>query len=112
VTGGPWFVVSALMDKTPIAEVDFVRGTGDQMVPSVTSVPPNNASAPCVRWQDAAYADDAPAYYYARVIEAPSWRWTHYECQRNPAMKGCDPGGGLDTQVQQRAWTSPIWRLP
>src|SRR5262249_7560138 len=66
-----------------------------------------------------------PAFYYARVKEQPTWRWSHYDCQRLQASfpaswqtiaPGCashDPAaGGLDVMVQERAWTSSIWYLP
>ena len=112
VTGGPWLVVSALMDQAPLAEVDFVRGTGGGAPASVTPVPVNSPGAPCVRWQDQNYSDAVPTYYYARVLETPTWRWTHYVCQAEPTHTGCGAGSTIDVQVKQRAWSSPIWRLP
>jgi hypothetical protein len=101
VTGGPWFIVQALMDQTPLDAVDFVKGVGGNVPAEVTSPPLNSTSAPCVRWQDTKYVDSQPAYYYARVREAKTWRWSHYLPTPPPD----------DVKIQQRAWSSPIWRV-
>jgi hypothetical protein len=122
----PSFVVYALQDATPLAAVDLVKASiaGGNVVESVHTVP--FAAPPyCVTWSDPSFDATAPALYYARVREEPTWRWSHYDCERvkasNPSdwqtlVPGCassDPStGGLDFQIQERAWTSPIWYLP
>ena len=54
-----------------------------------------------------------PALYYARIVEAPTPRWSSYDCDKAPAANPeCVPGGALKTMIQERAWTSPIWRNP
>lgn len=124
-TTAPRFVVYALKDQTDLASVDIVKasisgGAVKEQVFSLTL--PANA---CVTFNDPAFDKSAPAFYYARVLEKPTWRWSHYDClalkQSNPGdwqkiAPGCassDPKtGGLDYMVQERAWTSPIWYLP
>ena len=48
------------------------------------------------------------AFYYARVLEIPTPRWTAYDCYRYgvPLAKG---DSGIH---QERAYTSPIWYTP
>ncbi len=122
----PTFVVYALQDQTPLAAVDIVKGSAtasaaDEKVYTI----PLGAPPACVTWTDPAFDPAEPAFWYARVREQPTWRWSHYDCealkQSNPAdwqtiAPGCassDPAsGGLDTMIEERAWTSPIWYLP
>lgn len=65
----------------------------------------------CASWQDPDFDPAMSAVYYARVLENPSCRWSHYDCltlpkdQRPPSCS--DPE--LPWQIQERAWTSPIW---
>lgn len=122
----PSFVVYALQDQTPLASVDIVKGTYAGGAPQETVYPIPFASGPaCVTWTDPHFDPAEPAFYYARVKEQPTWRWSHYDCmslkQSNPLnwqtiAPGCassDPTtGGLDFMIQERAWTSAIWYLP
>jgi hypothetical protein len=59
-------------------------------------------------WSDPDFDPAAYAFYYARVIEIPTPRWSTYD-----AVKlGIEVPGGLPTSIQERAWTSPIWYTP
>lgn len=89
----------------------------DGKLPSVgTSVDTANATysngigAPVLAsaWKDPNFDPSDRAYYYVRVIEIPTPRWTTYDTARF--------GGKLPTNVPatltQRAYTSPIWYTP
>ncbi|BAQ16555.1 DUF3604 domain-containing protein [Methyloceanibacter caenitepidi] len=59
-------------------------------------------------WTDPDFDPDQRAFYYARVIEIPTPRWTAYEAKRfNVEMTGDVP-----MTTQERAYTSPIWYTP
>ena len=59
-------------------------------------------------WQDPDFDAAQSAFYYARVIEIPTPRWTAYEAARfNIEMPDNVP-----MTTQERAYTSPIWYKP
>jgi hypothetical protein len=59
-------------------------------------------------WKDPAFNAKERAFYYVRVIEIPSPRWTAYEAKRfNVKMPAHVP-----MTTQERAYTSPIWYTP
>lgn len=111
----PYFVIDAMKDETDLAEIDVVKGTvvDGQIVETVTPISAaGSPAAMCTTWQDPTFATAAPAFYYVRVLEQPTPRWSHYDCLAAPDVQGCGPDGGLDVNIQERAWTSPIWFLP
>jgi hypothetical protein len=116
----PRFVVSALADATPLAEIDIIRAqyVNGAIAEQVVRFTPASAGATfsagsaCVIFDDAAFVASGPAFYYARVLQQPTPRWSHYDCQAAPTTAGCGSGGTLDVNIQERAWTSPIWWLP
>ena len=67
--------------------------------------------ARCVRWTDPTWDGARPAFYYARVLQAPTCRWSTWQCAELPLAErpeGCSDGT-VPLAVQHRAWTSPIW---
>jgi hypothetical protein len=59
-------------------------------------------------WTDPDFDPKEASFYYARVIEIPTPRWTAYEAKRfNVEMPPEVP-----MTVQERAYTSPIWYAP
>ena len=59
-------------------------------------------------WKDPDFDRTQPAFYYGRVIEIPTPRWTAYDAKRF----GIKPLPGTKMQLQERAYTSPIWYTP
>ena len=59
-------------------------------------------------WKDPAFDPKERAFYYVRVIEIPTPRWTAYDANRF----GVKPLPGTEMTVTERAYTSPIWYTP
>jgi hypothetical protein len=59
-------------------------------------------------WKDPDFDPALKAFYYARVIEIPTPRWTAYDAKRF----GVKPLEGTTMTIQERAYTSPIWYTP
>lgn len=59
-------------------------------------------------WKDPEFDPTQPAFYYGRVIEIPTPRWTAYDAKRF----GVEPLPGTTMTVTDRAYTSPIWYTP
>ncbi len=69
------------------------------------------ADSLCTVWTDPDFDPTPPAFYYVRVVQNPTCRWSTYECLRLSPEKcpeSCDDPG-IPKVVQERAWTSPIW---
>jgi hypothetical protein len=61
-----------------------------------------------VVWSDPAFDAKQKAFYYARVIEIPTPRWTAYDAFRF----GIKMPPEVPMTTQERAYTSPIWFTP
>jgi hypothetical protein len=59
-------------------------------------------------WKDPDFDPNQSAFYYLRVIEIPTPRWTAYEAQRF----GISMPENVPMVTQERAYTSPIWYSP
>jgi hypothetical protein len=59
-------------------------------------------------WRDPDFSRSQRAFYYARVIEIPTPRWTAYDAKRF----GVRMGPEVPMTTQERAYTSPIWYTP
>ncbi|MEE8312203.1 MAG: DUF3604 domain-containing protein [Candidatus Binatia bacterium] len=144
----PVFAVSALRDPgtaelpgTQLQRIQIVKGwiengqqrvrvfdvagelRDDQRVDLETCRPQGaGADTLCAVWTDPEFDPSIPAFYYARVVENPSCRWTRHACLaaevdcdgwlpvRGPLAACCDPE--VPKTIQERAWTSPIWYTP
>jgi hypothetical protein len=136
----PTFVVSALRDPgtaeqpgTLLQRLQVIKGwvvnnEAHQQVYDVAGDPQNGATvdldtctsvgpgfdALCQVWTDPDFDPAQRAFYYVRVLENPSCRWSTWTCNRLPADQrppACsDPG--VPKIIQERAWTSPIWYEP
>jgi Protein of unknown function (DUF3604) len=59
-------------------------------------------------WKDPEFDPGLHAFYYVRVLQIPTPRWSTYDA----AKEGVAPPAGVSATVQERAWTSPIWYTP
>ncbi len=59
-------------------------------------------------WSDPTFDAGQRAFYYVRVLENPSCRWSTWDAIRAQVP----PNPQLKTTVQERAWSSPIWYVP
>jgi hypothetical protein len=86
--------------KTPVgstvdvANADYTNAIGDALLTAY--------------WKDPEFDADRSAFYYIRVIEIPTPRWTAYDAKRF----GIDLAEAVRMTVQDRAYTSPIWYAP
>lgn len=59
----------------------------------------------CTVWHDPQYNSDEPAFYYARVLENPSCRWSTRQCQAagvNPFAHNCSEQAAQQTAKLQQ----------
>jgi len=135
--GGPVFVASASRDPRGgnlLQRIQIIKGWVDaagrthQAIFDIAGPPPAEAgvdpdtcavhgpgfSQLCASWRDPEFDPQVAAVYYARILENPVCRWSHRDClalsesERPPSCS--DPE--LPWQIQERAWTSPIWYRP
>ncbi len=59
-------------------------------------------------WTDPKFDATQSAFYYLRVLEIPTPRWTTYDAK----TLGVKPPTDVPATIQERAWSSPIWYTP
>jgi len=59
-------------------------------------------------WTDPDFDPASHAFYYVRLIEIPTPRWSTYDAK----TLGQAPRADLPVSIQERAWSSPIWYRP
>ncbi|MGV2494869.1 DUF3604 domain-containing protein [Pelagerythrobacter aerophilus] len=100
------------------SDMDERRMTGGK-VPAVgdtvdreTATYANTIGAPELRvvWTDPDYREGESAFYYVRVLEIPTPRWTLYDAVRFGIELPAE--AMADAVAQERAYTSPIWLGP
>jgi hypothetical protein len=149
ITGSasPVFAVLAMKDPgdpgypgTPLQRVQIVKGWVDadgaaqEKVFDVAGDANNGASVNvatctptgsgadtlCTAWQDPEFDEDQRAFYYVRVLENPTCRWSTYVCNANAIdCSGTVPpefalccDARIPKTIQERSWSSPIWYRP
>ena len=84
-------------------KVKPLQSTADARTATYT----NTVGEPQLRayWQDPKFDARENAFYYARVLEIPTPRWTRYDAVR----LGAEIPKAAPDEIQDRAYTSPIW---
>ncbi len=77
-----------------VANADYTNSIGDALLMAY--------------WRDPEFDAAERAFYYVRVIEIPTPRWTAYDAKRF----GIEMQEAVRMTVQDRAYTSPIWYSP
>jgi len=95
-------------DRKPDAKGKLppVGDTVDLSIPSWTNT--IGAAELGTVWTDPDFDPKLKAFYYARVIEIPTPRWTAYD----RVKFGLDLPKDIPLKTQERAYTSPIWYTP
>ena len=78
-----------------VAEASYTNDIGDALLMTY--------------WEDPDFNADQRAFYYVRVLEIPTPRWTTYDAA---FYADVDLPDGVPTEQQDRAYTSPIWYTP
>ena len=61
-------------------------------------------------WKDPDFSHTDKAFYYVRVLENPTCRWSTWDAiNEDPPLR---PREDLHETIQERAWSSPIWYIP
>ena len=58
-------------------------------------------------WQDPEFKQNQDAFYYSRVLENPTCRWSTWDAVRGDET----PRSDIPITIQERAWSSPIWYI-
>ncbi len=59
-------------------------------------------------WTDPDFDPSRRAFYYVRLLENPTCRWSTWDALR----EGVEPRQDISPTIQERAWSSPIWYTP
>ncbi|HEX5939191.1 MAG TPA: DUF3604 domain-containing protein [Dehalococcoidia bacterium] len=86
--------VPAVGDTVDVANATWTNTIG---VPELVAV-----------WTDPDFDPAQRAFYYGRVLEIPTPRWTAYDAK----YFGIEMPEGATVKMQERAYTSPIWYAP
>ena len=109
--GTPSFRLEVSQDRAPLAKLEIVKGWIEDGIfqEMVTPIWEGESASRCLVWQDEAFDTATPAFWYLRVTEQETPRWSANLCRKEDR---CDEFPGADVMVEERAWSSPIWYLP
>ena len=96
-------------DRKPDAKTGKLPPIGDTVdVPNATYTNTIGASELIKVWKDPDFNPAGRSFYYIRVLEIPTPRWTAYDAK----YFGITMPPEVPMKEQERAYTSPIWYTP
>ena len=109
----PEFVFKAEQDVVPLERVQIVKGSlkSGQVQEEVLTIKSLDGgfNETCESWSDPDFDPNEPAYWYMRILEVPTPRWSKLLCED---LGNCSDFPNTDIMISERAWSSPIWYLP
>jgi len=82
---------TAVGNTVDVADASYTNTIGDALLTAF--------------WEDPEFDDSLNAFYYVRVLEIPTPRWTTHDAK----FFGVEIPEGAPKSIQERAYTSPIW---
>jgi hypothetical protein len=111
---GPSFRIDASADRTPLASLEIIKGSvkDGEVIETrelVWQTVDGEGARACAIWTDPEFDASVPAFWYPRILEQSTDRWSKVQCE---AAGRCDEFPQAVQDIQERAWGSPIWYLP
>jgi hypothetical protein len=131
----PVVAVWGLADQVPLQRLQIIKGwldpvegpqvrvydvagsadNGATVDTDTCQVFPAGSMDQCAVWTDPVFDSTVPAYYYARVVQDPTCRWSTLQCNALPdaqadMLPGC--ADDIPKTIQERAWGAPVWYVP
>lgn len=111
----PTLLIRALKDPdgAPLERVQVVKGWLDsdgeaQERVFDVAVAKRGTALFDIAWTDPQFEADQQAFYYVRLLQVPTKRWTTYDAERY----GINIPEGIPRMIRERAYSSPIWYRP
>jgi len=110
----PSFRIEAKADLTPLDSIEIIKGSvrDGELIETrelIWMETTGDGKSACVIWSDPEFDASAPSFWYPRILEQPTKRWSKIQCE---AEGRCDEFPQAVQDIQERAWGSPIWYLP
>ena len=111
-----WLEAKADPRSNPLQKLQLIKGYIDaqgQKHNKVIDVVEQESTRLCSLYTDVEYEPSQPSYYYLRVVETASPRWSAYQCGGLPeAERPEECADLLNQETIEMAWSSPIWFTP
>ncbi len=111
-------IIKGWVDTEGNANIEVIDIAGDADNGADVDLNSGETSGPgfnslCTVFVDEKFKSEEPAYYYLRVVENPSLRWSWAQCialRDDHRPEECE--NDAPKTIQERAWSSPIWYTP